>query len=234
MSFREGNGSDQMTLVSGGGVNINPNNHPVIVSGNGTYQDYGCGAYWCGGTLTVLNYTTDPNTYMFAAWAPNNYGSDGGAANCWMDTSGNLMCGGPSTPVGGAVGSTVHLDDGRHVALSAVQSPEDWFEDYGSGTLSGGVASVALEPNFAQTVNAGVEYHVFLTPTGDCEGLYVTNKTPNGFEVHELRGGRSSVGFDYKIVAKRKGHESIRLADKTEMYNRMKAQADQMATPNKP
>jgi hypothetical protein len=233
MSFREGNGSDQMTLLSGGGVNINPNNHPVIVSGNGTYQDYGCGEYWCGGTLTVLNYTTDPNTYIFMASAPSNYGQDGGAPSCWIDTSGNLMCGGPSVRVGGTVGSAVQLDDGRHVALSAVQSPEDWFEDYGSGSLSDGVATVALEPTFAQTVNAGVEYHVFLTPAGDCEGLYITNKTPNSFEVHELRGGHSSVGFDYKIVVKRKGHENVRLADKTEMYNQMKAHG-QTAAAEKP
>ena len=83
-------------------------------------------------------------------------------------------------------------------------------------------------------MNAGVEYHVFLTPKGDCEGLYVANETPDGFEVHELRGGHSSVGFDYKIVAKRKGHENIRLADKTEMYNQMKAHADQAAAARKP
>ena len=58
-----------------------------------------------------------------------------------------------------------------------------------------------------------MEYHVFLTPKGDCKGLYVANETPAGFEVHELGGGQSTVAFDYRIVARRKGYESVRLAD---------------------
>jgi hypothetical protein len=224
MSFREGNGADQMTLFSGGQVSINPANHPVFVSGNGTFNDYGNLA-----TLTVLDNTTDTLTHMFEALAPNN-----GSAGCWIDTAGDMSCFGPAVRAGGAVGSAVQVDDGRQVELSAIQSPEDWFEDYGSGSLSDGAASVALDPTFAQTVNAGVEYHVFLTPKGDCEGLYVANETPTSFEVHEVRGGRSSVGFDYKIVAKRKGRENIRLADKTEMYNQMKARAAQVAEAKKP
>jgi len=58
-----------------------------------------------------------------------------------------------------------------------------------------------------------MEYHVFLTPKGDCKGLYVTNETSSGFEVHELGGGASSIAFDYRIVARRKGYEKIRMAD---------------------
>jgi len=60
-----------------------------------------------------------------------------------------------------------------------------------------------------------MEYHVFVTPKGDCKGLYVANETPAGFEVHELGGGQSNVAFDYRIVAHRKGYENVRLADKT-------------------
>ena len=52
-------------------------------------------------------------------------------------------------------------------------------------------------------------------PKGDCEGLYVSNETPQGFEVHELRHGQSSIAFDYRIMAKRKGYENVRLADVT-------------------
>jgi hypothetical protein len=60
-----------------------------------------------------------------------------------------------------------------------------------------------------------MDYHVFLTPKGDCKGLYVANETAGGFEVHELGGGSSSIAFDYRIVAKRKGFENIRMADLT-------------------
>ena len=64
-----------------------------------------------------------------------------------------------------------------------------------------------------------MDYHVFLTPKGDCEGLYVSNETPTGFEVHELHNGHSNIAFDYRIMAKRKGYEQIRLEDKTQQMN---------------
>lgn len=74
---------------------------------------------------------------------------------------------------------------------------------------------VTLEPEFAQTVNTGLEYHVFLTPNGDCKGLYVSQKTAISFEVHELGSGASNVRFDYRIVALRKNFENIRMEDHT-------------------
>ncbi len=113
------------------------------------------------------------------------------------------------------------MDGGsRNVALYAIEGPENWFEDAGSAQLSNGAAIVNLELVFGQTVNTEMEYHVFLTPKGDCEGLYVSNETPGGFEVHELRGGRSNIAFDYRIMAKRKGYESVRLADKTSQFGK--------------
>jgi hypothetical protein len=54
-------------------------------------------------------------------------------------------------------------------------------------------------------------YHVYLTPLGDCNGLYVANKTATSFEVRELRGGTSDPAFDYRIVAIRKGYEGVRM-----------------------
>jgi hypothetical protein len=76
---------------------------------------------------------------------------------------------------------------------------------------------VAFDAAFAQTVNTNIEYHIFLTPKGECNSLYVTNETKASFDVHELHGGHSSIAFDYRIIAKRTGYEQIRLADKTEM-----------------
>ncbi len=132
---------------------------------------------------------------------------------CEMNVSGNIDC-------NGSISAAVPVDDGsRRVALYAEDAPENWFEDAGSGSLDHGSATVTLEPIFAQTVNSDLEYHVFLTPTGNCKGLYVGHKTANGFEVHELGSGTSSVGFDYRIVVRRKGFENVRLADKTEEFS---------------
>jgi trimeric autotransporter adhesin len=110
----------------------------------------------------------------------------------------------------------------RDVTLYAMQSPENWFEDFGSGQLKGGAATISLDPTFASTINTGETYHVFLTPNGDCKGLYVASKAAGGFEVRELGGGASSISFDYRIVAKRRGFENVRLADDTERTNQMR------------
>src|SRR5574341_1400672 len=74
-----------------------------------------------------------------------------------------------------------------------------------------GKAAVNIDPLFIQTVNTAVEYHVFLTPKGDCRGLYVTNETPSSFEVRELQNGKSDLSVSYRIVAKRKGYEEVRM-----------------------
>jgi len=128
-----------------------------------------------------------------------------GVGNTWgVFASGNMGASGLKPAV-------VPLPDNRVVALYAMESPEVWFEDLGSATLQDGVAVIALERTFALTVNTTVPYHVYVTPEGDCEGLYVTNKTPNSFEVRELRGGTSNVAFEYRIIAKRSGYEGVRI-----------------------
>ena len=127
------------------------------------------------------------------------------------------------------------MDGGsRIVALYAIEGPENWFEDAGSAQLLNGASIVNLEPIFGQTVNTEMEYHVFLTPEGNCKGLYVSQKSPTSFEVRELSGGTSSVAFDYRIMAKRKGYENIRLADKTEQTIDIKTQVKKMRRPVKP
>jgi len=88
---------------------------------------------------------------------------------------------------------------------------ENWFEDFGSAKLKEGKAVVEIDPTFVETVNTDVDYHVFLTPRGQCMGLYVANQKGTSFEVGELNGGKSDVSFSYRIVAKRKGYEDQRL-----------------------
>jgi hypothetical protein len=161
-------------------------------------------------SIATANFENDESTGVSAvvlAALGKHYGGI-----CIMDVQGNLGCNGSKSAV-------VPVDGGsRQVALYAVEAPENWFEDFGSGHLSGGTSIITLDPTFAQTVNTGEDYHVFLTPNGDCKGLFVTQKTETSFEVRELGGGKSNVPFDYRIVARRKGFENIRLADKTQQF----------------
>jgi hypothetical protein len=141
----------------------------------------------------------------------NAYGlrAGGNAGRCTIDGRGNFACTGTKSAI-------VPISNQKKVALYAVESPENWFEDFGSGNLVSGTATVKLDPVFAETVNLGAEYHVFLTPKGDCKGLFVTSETPGSFEVREIGSGQSGVKFDYRIVARRRGFETVRLADMTD------------------
>jgi hypothetical protein len=172
-----------------------------------------------GVALAAYNNSNVNTTVLFDDLDPTNpnsaivttYGS-GFQGQCFIDVSGDLYCSGSKS-------SVVPVDGGaRKVALYAIEGPENWFEDAGGGQLVNGSAIVELESTFAQTVNTSIDYRVFLTPNGDCKGLYVTQKSPTSFEVHELGGGTSNIAFDYRIMAKRKGYENIRLADKTKQF----------------
>jgi hypothetical protein len=136
--------------------------------------------------------------------------------------TGDLVCTGTKS-------AAVPVEGNHMVRLYAVEAADNWFEDAGSGQLANGSTTVTLDPVFAQTVNGDVEYHVFLTPNGECEGLYVTNKTTHGFEVHELHGGHTNVAFDYRIMLRRKGFENVRMQDVTADFAEMKRESDVLA-----
>jgi len=110
----------------------------------------------------------------------------------------------------GAAASTATTTDGSTRTVYSVDSAEPLVEDVGEGTLAKGRAAVALDAEFAAVADGGA-YHVFLTPKGDCNGLYVASQTPAGFEVRELKGGAAALAFSYRVVAKRKGATGKRL-----------------------
>jgi hypothetical protein len=99
--------------------------------------------------------------------------------------------------------AVVAFPDGTQRMLHGMESPEPWFEDFGAAKLKRGRAMVKLDADFAKVITRG-DYHVFLTPRGDCRGLYVRSQSGASFEVRELGGGTSSVAFSYRIVAHRK------------------------------
>jgi len=149
--------------------------------------------------------------------AIGTYGNNGFGGYCTIDVNGSLIC-------NGFLSAVAPVNNGQQqVALYGMQSPENWFEDFGSGQLSNGIAIINLEAVFAQTVNTNTSYHVFLTPNGDSRGLFIAQKTPTSFEVREQGGGASNIAFDYRIVARRKGFETVRLADQTAQFQKSRA-----------
>ncbi len=108
------------------------------------------------------------------------------------------------------------------------ESTEVWFSDYGFGKLLNGAVHIPIDPEFAQITNLIEPYHVYVQLEGDCNGVYVNNKTESGFDVRELQGGKSNAPFSYRIVAKRKHYENLRLAGKDDNYRAYKAMEAQV------
>ena len=101
---------------------------------------------------------------------------------------------------------------GSRVDTYTPQITQPTLEDFGEAQLSNGVADVALDTKFIAAIDNTTRYIVTLTPEGDCRGLYVAQRTPSGFTVRESQGGRSSIAFSYRIVAKPLGDNAARLA----------------------
>jgi hypothetical protein len=99
--------------------------------------------------------------------------------------------------------AVVPFPDGSARVLHCMESPEHWFEDFGTAKLKRGRAVVRLDADFAKVIKRG-DYRVFLTAEGDCRGLFVYRKSAASFEVRELMGGKSSIAFSYRIVGRRK------------------------------
>jgi hypothetical protein len=116
---------------------------------------------------------------------------------------------GPFT-VKGSKSVAVPFTDGPHRRLYCMESPECWFEDFGTAKLKGGRAVVKLDADFAKVITR--DYRVFPTPEGDCRGLYVHRRSAASFEVRELQGGKSNVAFSYRIVGRRKDFKAERFA----------------------
>jgi hypothetical protein len=168
-------------------------------------------------TLYAYDFATSGNVFYA--------GTSGG--DCEIGFNGNLACSGGVNVVG-------RDSEGRARTSAAVTSTENWMEDFGSAELRDGSAVVPLEPAFASMVDSGAEYHVFLTPKGDSNNLYVSGETATSFEVHEAHGGRSRIKFDYRIVAKPRGKQDARLPDVTEEVDALRAQTPKLSETPQP
>ena len=188
----------------------------VIGTGQGSPGVYGSNS---GASVGAGTFLTSNDSSGFGLLA----GSDKG--DCFIDFNGSLTCSGNNS-------SMVRLSDNHWVQVYASQSAENWFDDYGTGRLIEGVASVALDPTFRDTINPSEEYRVFLTPNGDCKGLYTAEKSATGFVVRELGSGKSNITFDYRIVAHRRGYESVRLQDITDLHERVAENLKHLAEMN--
>jgi hypothetical protein len=181
-----------MNIPTTAGIVGTADQHPgVIGTSNKLMGVYGFSA----GNGGVVGETANPNS--FAGYF-----------------QGNVMVIGTLTATAGK-NAVVPFPDGTQRVLHCMESPEHWFEDFGAAKLKRGRAVVKLDADFGKVFKRG-DYRVFVTPEGDCRGLYVRRKRAASFEVRELAGGKSSIAFFYRIVGRRKdvrGHKRFAKID---------------------
>ena len=180
-----------VTGTSGGRTSV-PNNIDSVAGVMGTSGEH----------LGVLG--TSTNEAGVAGYSKGGIGVYGetGATDGYAGLfRGNLFVSGRIDA--GTKDAIVPFPDGSQRVLHCMESPEHWFEDFGAAKLKSGRAVVKLDTDFAKVIKRG-DYHVFLTPKGDCRGLCVSRQGGASFEVRELQGSKSSVAFSYRIVGRRK------------------------------
>ncbi len=105
----------------------------------------------------------------------------------------------------GSNSTMVNDSNGKKRVLFSPEAPEILFEDYGTGQLVNGKTTINLDPLLSSIIHVSKNHplKVFIQLEGDCNGVYVTNKSANSFTVVELNGGKSNVPFSWHIVANR-------------------------------
>ncbi len=107
-----------------------------------------------------------------------------------------------------AVSEIIPTPNHGRITLTCPESPEYWYQDYGTVKLDSGRAHVNLDPILADIIMVTEEYpvRVFCTPVDmpEYNGISICNKTATGFDIVELNGGKHSGTLDYQLVVKPK------------------------------
>lgn len=150
---------------------------------------YSNATYSFGGAFEGLNYAGVSYAYAYVGGTPN-----GVTARKIIGT--------------GSVSEVVPTHNHGRVTLTAPESPEYWYQDYGTVTMTNGFARVDLDPILAEiiVVDAANPLRVFATPVSmpNFNGVTIMNQTSTGFDLVELNGGSHSGKLDYQLVCKPK------------------------------
>ncbi len=109
----------------------------------------------------------------------------------------------------GTVSTIVKGLNNEPLTMACPEAPEILFQDFGTGQLVNGYAKINIDPVFSKNIVVNQEHplKVFIQLEGNCNGVYVTNKSATSFEVFELQNGTSNVPFSWFITATRADEE---------------------------
>lgn len=203
----------------------------VVATGSSSYGQQGIygwqaaapgGANYCTGVLGrtsqsgtqsagVVGYYTGTVGTLTTCFTATNYGLIGTSARGIY--YGNGLAG------SGTKSCVVKTTEGPK-ALYCVESPENYFEEYGTAKLVNGRTVINIDPLFLQTITISKEnpYKVFIQMIDEIPNNVHVEKFDTYFVVVENNGGSSNAEFDWRFVAKRKGYEDLRMETVKEGY----------------
>ena len=146
------------------------------------------GGYFVGGTSSAgISYS-----YVGLKYNHNNDATATGGTNYKI--------------VGNGVVSTLIPDENNEPRIMfCPEAPEVLFEDYGIGQLNNGTSYIELDKIVSKSLKIDTKHplKVFIQLEGECNGVYVTEKSEKGFKVKELNNGTSNVSFSWHITGNR-------------------------------
>lgn len=81
---------------------------------------------------------------------------------------------------------------------------------HGRGKTTNGEVYIRYSKELLELISVNEEPIVIITPKGDCNGFYIKEFDKGGFYLKEMRGGESTVEFNYQITAQRKDSEKVK------------------------
>jgi len=111
----------------------------------------------------------------------------------------------------GSVSTIMPTHKGNKI-LYAPECPKPLFEDFGTGRLVNGRCHIELDSVFLDCIAIDSLHGLLVFPqlTGPCRNPIYVKKTATGFDLIEQNEEESNATFDYRIVACRKGSETLR------------------------
>lgn len=163
------------------------------------------------GLVGLMSDTGAPYGAGFAGDLLDGFGANLGTTEFQFTSGGNLNIAGTLTS-GASPRIAPRTQNGSTVQEYGARTTMPDIEDFGEGQLAQGAGYVRIDAALANAIDRSTNYLVFITPEGDSNGLYVTAKSPDGFAVRENAGGRHTLAFSYRIVAKPFDESGPRLA----------------------
>lgn len=213
-------------LANGSGLSANGTANGVYAIGTNTAT--GIGVMGGGNNITGITNTgtgegvvgngTSFGTTGFAAAALSN-DRWGGYFDFLNSVNGFAYVGGRTGNIdyailsAGTKSTMIQDQSGQNRVMFCTEAPEVLFQDFGEGQLVNGKAHVTIDPVLAMNMDPNKPVKVFIQLEGNCQGVYVENKSINGFDVVELNNGNSNTKFTWQIVGNRANTATSQYAD---------------------